>query len=173
MFALVGAALWFWLRPAQVSVAEVYMREIGPELERLVRLIDQPVRLEVMVTLTCPYCPKMAQVAHQLAFANDFIRAEIVNSAEFPQLVKRYDVHGVPKTVINGRPAFEGALPAAQAILEILKLVKPREYEELEAAREIHVINILPDFQADPALQEEVRKSPQGTRSFNKVPALK
>jgi alkyl hydroperoxide reductase subunit F len=107
---------------------------LGPELERLVRLIDQPVRLEVMVTLTCPYCPKMAQVAHQLAFANDLIRAEVVNSAEFPQLVQRYDVHGVPKTVINGRPAFEGALPAPQAILEILKLVKPREYEELEAA---------------------------------------
>ncbi len=107
---------------------------LGPELERLAQLIDQPVRLEVMVTLTCPYCPKMVRVAHQLAFANDFIRADMVNATEFPQLVQRYDVHSVPRTIINGRPAFVGALDASQAILEILKIVKPREYEEIDAA---------------------------------------
>jgi HlyD family secretion protein len=33
MFALVGAALWFWLRPTQVSVTEVYMREISPAIQ--------------------------------------------------------------------------------------------------------------------------------------------
>jgi alkyl hydroperoxide reductase subunit AhpF len=66
---------------------------------------NQP--LEVMVTLTCPDCPKMVRVAHQLAFASEFIRAEMVNSAEFPQLVQRYDVHGVPRTAINGRGAAQ------------------------------------------------------------------
>jgi HlyD family secretion protein len=33
MLALIGAALWFWLRPTQVSVAEVYMREISPAIQ--------------------------------------------------------------------------------------------------------------------------------------------
>jgi multidrug efflux pump subunit AcrA (membrane-fusion protein) len=33
MLALAGAALWFWLRPTQVSVAEVYMREISPAIQ--------------------------------------------------------------------------------------------------------------------------------------------
>jgi len=38
------------------------------ELERLALLVDRPTHLEVMVTLTCPYCPKMVRLAHQLAF---------------------------------------------------------------------------------------------------------
>jgi hypothetical protein len=33
MLAVVGAALWFWLCPTQVSVAEVYMREISPAIQ--------------------------------------------------------------------------------------------------------------------------------------------
>jgi alkyl hydroperoxide reductase subunit F len=106
---------------------------LGPELERLVALIDVPVHLEIMVTLTCPYCPKMVRLAHQLAFANPHIRADMVEASEFPQLVQRYEVRGVPRTVINEVPAFEGALPAPDALLEILKAVKPDVYETLEA----------------------------------------
>jgi alkyl hydroperoxide reductase subunit F len=87
-----------------------------------------------MVTLTCPYCPRMVRLAHQLAFVNEHIRADMVDAAEFPTLVERYHVHGVPRTVINGRPAFEGALSAEAAVLEILKEVEPDEYDRIDAA---------------------------------------
>jgi alkyl hydroperoxide reductase subunit F len=103
------------------------------ELEALARLLRRPVHLEVMVTLTCPYCPGMVHLAHQLAFINENVRADMVDAAEFPTLVQRYHVHGVPRTVINGRPAFEGALQAGPAILEILKETDPEEYRRLEA----------------------------------------
>jgi alkyl hydroperoxide reductase subunit F len=106
---------------------------LPPEIERLLGLIDMPVHLEVMVTLTCPYCPKMVHLAHQMAFASDHIRADMVESSQFPQLVQRYDVSGVPKTVVNEGASFEGALPAPQAILAILRIVKPREYEQIDA----------------------------------------
>ena len=106
---------------------------LSPEVTRMVQLIRHPVHLEVMVTLTCPYCPRMVRVAHQFAFVNPHIRADMVDSAEFPQLVQRYRVSGVPRTVINGRPAFEGALPAQNAILEILKVVEPEVWERIDA----------------------------------------
>lgn len=106
---------------------------LDPEIEALARLLRRPVHLEVMVTLTCPYCPGMVHLAHQLAFVNDNVRADMVNAAEFPTLVQRYHVHGVPRTAINGRPAFEGALQAPAAILEILKETDPDEYRRLEA----------------------------------------
>jgi alkyl hydroperoxide reductase subunit F len=105
-----------------------------PEMERLVGLIDVPVHLEVMVTLTCPYCPRMVHLAHQMAVANGNIRADMVESSQFAPLVQRYNVSGVPKTVINeGAAAFEGALAAPQAVLEVLKAVKPAMYEEIDA----------------------------------------
>jgi len=107
---------------------------LEPGVVSLAAELDQPLHLEIMVTLPFPYCPKMVRLAHQLAFVNDKVRADMVESSEFPTLVQRYNVHGVPRTVINGVPAFEGALPAEKAILEILKHVDPDKYEALDAA---------------------------------------
>ncbi|RMD68208.1 MAG: hypothetical protein D6819_09950 [Gammaproteobacteria bacterium] len=114
-----------------VSTGEV---SLDPAIQSLVQRIDVPVHLEILVTLTCPYCPKMVQLAHQLAYLNDHIRADMIDVAEFPELAVRYGVSGVPLTVVNERPAFEGALPPLDAVMEILKRVKPSEYERLEAA---------------------------------------
>jgi len=106
---------------------------LGKEIEDILTLIDVPVHLEVMVTLTCPYCPQMVHLAQQMAVANDEISADMIDAAEFPQLVQRYFVQGVPRTIINELPAFEGALPAFEAIMEILKLVKPDVYDRIDA----------------------------------------
>lgn len=98
----------------------------------LAALIESPLHLEVMVTLTCPYCPRMVRVVHQLALANPLVTADMVESSEFPQLVQRYQVGGVPRTVIDGGVGIEGALPAAQAVMEILKHVNPTAYTRLQ-----------------------------------------
>jgi alkyl hydroperoxide reductase subunit F len=98
-----------------------------------VKKIDKPVHLEVMVTLDCQYCPEMVRVAHEFAFVNDHIRADMVEAAEFPDLVKKYQVTGVPRTVINGAHSFVGAMPAGAAYLEIIKVVAPDQYTELTA----------------------------------------
>jgi alkyl hydroperoxide reductase subunit F len=106
---------------------------LEPALATLAAAIRTPIHIEVLVTLACPYCPKMVHLAHQLAVASEQVRADMVDAGEFPQLVNRYDVHGVPLTVVNGRRGFEGALPAEQAILEILKSADPEAWEQLEA----------------------------------------
>ena len=102
------------------------------QIEDLLLLIDVPVHLEVMVTLTCPYCPRMVHLAHQMAMANDQVRADMVDAAEYPQLVQRYFVQGVPRTIVNEFPSFEGAIPAFEAIMEILKIVKPDVYDRID-----------------------------------------
>lgn len=106
---------------------------LAPELAELVKKIDKPVHLEVMVTLDCQYCPEMVRVAHEFAFVNEHIRADMVEAAEFPELVKKYQVTGVPKTIINGSQSFAGALPAGAAYLEIVKAVAPDQYAALTA----------------------------------------
>jgi len=106
---------------------------LNPAIQALAATFSQPLHLEVMVTLACPYCPKMVHLAHQMAMANPQIRADMVDAAEFPELVSRYDIHGTPLTVINGKRGFEGALAAEQALLEILKVAEPDRYEQLDA----------------------------------------
>jgi alkyl hydroperoxide reductase subunit F len=106
---------------------------LAPDLEAIAREIAKPVHLEILVSLGCPYCPKMVRLAHQIAFVNAHVRADMVDAGEFPTLVQRYHTHGVPQTVVNGRPLFEGALPPAAAIIEILREGDPEAYERVDA----------------------------------------
>jgi predicted DsbA family dithiol-disulfide isomerase len=46
-----------------------------------------------------------------MAFANPNITATAVEATEFPDLARRYQVSGVPKTVVNDAVEILGALP--------------------------------------------------------------
>lgn len=76
-------------------------------LERL----SAPMRLQVFVTPTCPYCPRAVVLAYRLALASPQVSAEGVEVSEFPELGDRYAVMGVPKTVIDELVHIEGAAP--------------------------------------------------------------
>jgi hypothetical protein len=60
------------------------------------------------------------RLAHHLAIASDLIRGDCVEANEFPDLAQRHMVMAVPKTVVNDRVAFEGALPEAQFVDRVL-----------------------------------------------------
>jgi hypothetical protein len=46
-----------------------------------------------------------------------------VEANEFPDLAQRYMVMAVPKTVVNDRVSFEGAVPEAQFVDAVLRAV--------------------------------------------------
>jgi glutaredoxin-like protein len=94
---------------------------LPPHLVSKVRSISKPLHIQVFVTPTCPYCPKAVRTAHQLAIENPNITADMVESIEFPHLANRYSVMAVPKTVINDKIEFVGALPEEQFIDYVLK----------------------------------------------------
>jgi glutaredoxin-like protein len=82
--------------------------------------LEEPLHMQVFVTPTCPYCPQAVTLAHMLAFASGKIKADMVEVTEFPHLGQRYQVMGVPRTVINEDTYIEGAVPE-QMLLEKLK----------------------------------------------------
>jgi len=63
------------------------------------------------------------RLAHHLAVASDWIRGDCVEATEFPDLAQRYSVMAVPKTVVNDRVSFEGALPEPQFVEQVLRAV--------------------------------------------------
>ena len=85
------------------------------------RNLDKPLLLQVFVTPTCPYCPRAVLLAHQMAMENpQMIRAEGVEATEFPELANRFNVRGVPQTVINsGAGSLVGAAPEQNLLAEI------------------------------------------------------
>jgi glutaredoxin-like protein len=88
-----------------------------------IRDINKPVRLQVFVTPTCPYCPAAVVTAHQLAMANPMITSDMVEATEFPHLSMKYNVRGVPRVVINEENQFEGALPEEAYVEKVLEAV--------------------------------------------------
>jgi glutaredoxin-like protein len=73
--------------------------------------LTSPLRLQVFFTPTCVYCPQMISLANQAAIASPLVTSVNIDATEFPDLVRRYNVNGVPKTVINDAIELMGAAP--------------------------------------------------------------
>jgi glutaredoxin-like protein len=97
--------------------------ELSPASLQKLGAITKPIHLKVFVTLTCPYCPSAVHLAHQLAVASPLITAEMIEASQFPQLTVKEQVMGVPKTVVEGLGAFEGAMPEPQFVDRVLAMV--------------------------------------------------
>ncbi len=98
--------------------------DLSVESKDKIAKIDKPIHIQVFVTLTCPYCPAAVQMAHKLALESEYITSDMIESAEFPHLVNKYGVMGVPKVVINEEFGFEGALPETSFVEEVVKASK-------------------------------------------------
>jgi hypothetical protein len=59
-----------------------------------------------------------------MAFAGPTITATAVEATSFPDLARRYNVTGVPKTVVNGEVEILGALPENDFVEQAL--ARPR-----------------------------------------------
>jgi len=61
------------------------------------------------------------RLAHQFALESDLVRADMVEATEFPHLVQRYAIRGVPRTVINESVFIDGALPEEAYLARVLE----------------------------------------------------
>ncbi|MGD2104373.1 MAG: thioredoxin family protein [Anaerolineae bacterium] len=94
--------------------------ELSEETQSYLSNLTEPVHLQVFVTPTCPYCPQAVVLAHHMALVSPMVRADMVEAQEFPHLVTKYQVMGVPRTVVNDSTYIEGAAPE-QMVLEKLR----------------------------------------------------
>ena len=83
--------------------------DLSDKTKSILKEVKSPVHIQVFVSLTCPHCPAAAAVAHKLAVESDLVKADVIDSAEFPDLAMKYNVIGVPKIVINEKIEFTGA----------------------------------------------------------------
>jgi predicted DsbA family dithiol-disulfide isomerase len=59
-------------------------------------------------------------LAHKLAIHHPLITADCVEVSEFPDMIQRYNVSGVPKTVVNETIEFTGA-QSAETLLDAVR----------------------------------------------------
>lgn len=99
-----------------VSTGETMLSNEG---KKFLDGLKKDVHLQVFVTPTCPYCPGAVVLAHHLAYYSPKVKGDMVEASEFPHLSIKYNVMGVPRTVINETEYLEGAAPEAMLIDKI------------------------------------------------------
>lgn len=96
---------------------------LSAQVLELLSRVDRPVHLQVLVSPTCPYCPRAVITAHRFAMASPHVHADMVEVTEFPHLAVKYNVQGVPHTVVNEVAGLVGAVPeieVAQRVVDVL-----------------------------------------------------
>lgn len=86
--------------------------------------VNEPLHIQVFVTPTCSYCPRAVNLADRMAVESAFITAVCIEATEFPDLVRRYRVTGVPKTVVNDRVEILGAVPERDFVRQVLQALE-------------------------------------------------
>jgi glutaredoxin-like protein len=105
------------------DIVDVSKNESGltDDSKQMLAKIKKPLHLQVFVTPTCPYCPRAVRLAHKLAMENDNITADMVEATEFPHLSMKYNVSGVPRTVVGEDFPIEGAVPEITLVEKVIE----------------------------------------------------
>jgi len=97
--------------------------KISDSTKKFLDTLGKEVHLKIFVSPTCPYCPISVIKAHELAYYSDKVKADMIEVTEFPHLAVKYEVQGVPRTVINEESFIEGAAPESMVIDKIREAV--------------------------------------------------
>jgi glutaredoxin-like protein len=99
-----------------IRTAAIGQTQLTAESKARLRTLTKPVTLQVFFTPSCVYCPRMISLANQLAIESPLVSARAIDATEYPDLVRRYHVNGVPKTVINETIDLMGAVPEEELV---------------------------------------------------------
>lgn len=83
--------------------------------------LQEDLHIKVFVTPTCPHCPPSVVLAHRMAAYSDRVIAEAIEANEFQDLSAKYQVQGVPRTVVNETYAVEGSQPESYLVQGLKK----------------------------------------------------
>lgn len=94
--------------------------ELGADSLARLATLTRPVHIQVFSTPTCVYCPRAVALAHRLAAVSPLVSATAYSVIEFPDLIRRYRVTGVPKIVVDTGVELLGAQPEAAMVDAVL-----------------------------------------------------
>ena len=97
---------------------------LQPETVRQLRKLKQDVHLQVLVTPACSFSPTVARIACKLALQSVRIKLDVVEIAEYPNLLQRYNVRVTPTIVIDDDLVLPGTLTEHDLVEAIFRHVE-------------------------------------------------
>jgi len=106
--------------------------KLDESIQQMVASINEPMKFEVFVSLSCHNCPDVVQSLNQFAILNPNISTEMIDGGLFPSVIKERDIQGVPSVYLNGELFANGKVDTAMLVDKIIEL-KPRTQEAAPA----------------------------------------
>lgn len=103
---------------------------LTPDTMKFLDQLETNLHIRVFVTPTCPHCPPSVVLAYRMAAYSERVTAEAIEATEFMELANRYQVQGVPRTVINETFAAEGSQPESYLIAALSKHLEKEAHAE-------------------------------------------
>ncbi len=94
-------------------------QEIDKETQARIEVIDKPIDLKILVSLSCTNCPDLVVATQHIAADSPNVRAHAYDINHFPELKERFNVMSVPCLVMNDEVAGFGKKGLAQ-VLDII-----------------------------------------------------
>lgn len=100
-------------------------QSLEPEVAGAISAIDSPVRMQLLVSLSCTMCPELVTAAQRIAAGNQNVTAEVYDLNHFPDLKERYKVMSVPCLIMDESTVSFGK----KNIRQLLDLIARRPKE--------------------------------------------
>ncbi len=97
-------------------------QSLDPVLRSRIARLNRPIRLRVLVTLSCTLCPDLVTAAQHIAALSPLVTAEVYDLNCFPDLRERYQVMSVPCLLVNDEPPMFGKKSIGQLMEHLEKL---------------------------------------------------
>ena len=85
-----------------------------------IQSIQKPIKLEILVSLSCTMCPDLVTAVQRIAAENPRITAQVYDLNHFPDLREKHQVMSVPCLVINDGEQVSFGKKNIRQLLELL-----------------------------------------------------
>ncbi len=85
-------------------------------IRRTLSHLEKDVAIQVFVESDCPECRPVAETAIGLALESDFISSDIIIESDFPDLIKKYAITTLPKTIFGTNLHLDGHVSETEFI---------------------------------------------------------
>jgi len=95
--------------------------KLDDSLKNIISNVQQELKFEVYMSLSCHNCPDVVQAVNQFATLNSNITTETIDGGLYPELIEKNDIQGVPTVFLNGEVFANGKVDTSQLLDKLMK----------------------------------------------------
>ncbi|NVK25620.1 MAG: alkyl hydroperoxide reductase subunit F [Gammaproteobacteria bacterium] len=90
-------------------------------IQNMIAAVNQPLKFEVFVSLSCHNCPDVVQALNQFALLNDHISTEMIDGGLFQDVIEERGIQGVPSVYLNGEVFANGQIDTGKLVEKLIE----------------------------------------------------